>query len=166
MEFNPYQSPPEASSESARRRIPLKLRVPAVGLIFMSAMTILGCIALGALGILDLLPELNDFPEDRSSHEFDRICAFGVSIAVLSSNLIILFGAWQGFKAKKYRWALAAAILACIPFLTPIIYYGIPLGIWMLLALLRKDVKAWFDAQSSSQSLPISAKIDHAGFPS
>ncbi len=44
-------------------------------------------------------------------------------------------------RGNRYRMAMAAAVVACIPFLSPWVF----LGIWALVVLCRRDVRAAFD---------------------
>jgi len=45
---------------------------------------------------------------------------------------------------ESYRLARLAAVLACIPFITPFIVIGIPFGIWALRLLADPNVKSAF----------------------
>ena len=62
----------------------------------------------------------------------------------------ILVGAWNMRYGTRYRWAYAAAVLASIPMLTPAMWCGVPLGIWTLLVLHRKDIKMVFAARTEN----------------
>jgi hypothetical protein len=56
----------------------------------------------------------------------------------------ILFGALKMMRLQSYGWAMAAAILAVIPCLSPCCCLGIPFGIWALVVLSKPEVKAAF----------------------
>jgi hypothetical protein len=47
-------------------------------------------------------------------------------------------------RGVRYRITMASAITSCIPFLSPMVYFGIPFGIWALVVLRRKDVRIAF----------------------
>jgi hypothetical protein len=49
-------------------------------------------------------------------------------------------------RSVHYGRTVAAAIVACIPCLSPWVLLGIPFGIWALVVLCRRDVQAAFDA--------------------
>jgi hypothetical protein len=55
--------------------------------------------------------------------------------ALVAVGIVIDIGAWNMLQMRRYRWAVAAAIL------------GQPLGIWSLVVLTRRDVKAAFDVK-------------------
>lgn len=145
MEINPYQSPAEEWSEPATPIPPLnRLRGPTTGLILLSGMMLISCV-LGALifPFVFVLAPASPVRFERSIQE--AVLCF----LLLFPNAAVLYGAIQARRAKSYRWAMAAAILACIPFLSPAVFVGIPLGIWLLVVLRRQDVRACFAATSS-----------------
>ena len=53
---------------------------------------------------------------------------------------------------QDYRRAKLAAILSCIPFLSPVMYCDIPFGIWALVVLRRQDVRTEFDQPTDSSA--------------
>ena len=61
-------------------------------------------------------------------------------------SMFVFYGAWCMRRNVRYRLAVAAAVVACVPFLSPWIFLGIPFGIWALAILWRRDVRAAFDA--------------------
>ena len=51
---------------------------------------------------------------------------------------------------RNYRLAYTVAILSVIPLVSPMIICGIPFGIWALIVLHRRDVKAAFGPARAS----------------
>jgi hypothetical protein len=45
-------------------------------------------------------------------------------------------------------------VLACIPVISPLIYFCIPLGIWALIVLHRRDVKETFARKAAFTNTP------------
>ena len=72
-------------------------------------------------------------------------------VLVMLPSLYTAHGAWCMRRMTGYRTAVAASIVACIPFLTPWFVLGIPFGIWALVVLRRKDVRAAFAAAPNQQ---------------
>lgn len=141
MEVNPYQSPAEAASEPvAQEPATRKLRGPTMGLILLSGMSLIGCL----LGVLALPVTVLEKAYLLGVIDYQNIGLAVLEFFLILPNSVILYGAYQARKGKAYRWAMAAAILGCIPILSPGLYFGIPLGIWMLIVLRRTDVRACF----------------------
>ncbi len=69
-----------------------------------------------------------------------------ISFSLLfSGNLVILAGARSMRRGRRYQLCYAAAIVACVPFLTPL-FAGVIFGVWALILLHRQDVKELFVA--------------------
>ena len=62
---------------------------------------------------------------------------------------VIIYGAAQMLKLKNYYLSLSAAILAMLP-LSICFLPGLPIGIWALVILSDKDLKAEFSDSSNS----------------
>jgi hypothetical protein len=72
--------------------------------------------------------------------------AFNAGLFLTNVSLFHTFGALYMRRGVRYRLAMASAITSCIPLLSPMVYFGIPFGIWALVVLRRKDVRAAFEA--------------------
>jgi hypothetical protein len=59
-------------------------------------------------------------------------------------SLLILAGGWQMLRLETYGLALIAAIMALIPICTLGWLLGLPMGIWALAVLSRRDVREAF----------------------
>jgi len=71
-----------------------------------------------------------------------------VSLLFFACSVMISIGGGKMASMESYRLARLGAILACIPFVTPFIFLGIPFGIWALVLLYDPQVKAAFEAMS------------------
>lgn len=147
-DLNPYASPAEigCSLEDPAVAALRRLRAPALGLLILSAMTAApGIVWLPVLVVL-LIGQLIDGRDIISVSPIEIV----LGIPLILSNFVILAGTWKMRRGQNYRLAYAAAVLSCIPILSPLAYFGIPLGIWTLVVLHRKDVKAAFAAKAAS----------------
>ncbi|HJZ91787.1 MAG TPA: hypothetical protein VKE40_13005 [Gemmataceae bacterium] len=88
-------------------------------------------------------------PDKWASHFLDEdlrvILAAGVFGTI--ANTVILYGAAGMGRFRRYPWAVSASVL--IVFSMPFVYFAVftvPLGIWALLVLCRRDVRARFAA--------------------
>jgi len=59
-------------------------------------------------------------------------------------GLVILYGAVQMMRLRSYAWAMAAAIVAILTFLTSCSVLSLAMGIWALAVLGRQEVKQAF----------------------
>ncbi|MBW7992365.1 MAG: protein kinase [Planctomycetes bacterium] len=66
-------------------------------------------------------------------------------------TLIVIFGAWNLMQLRSYRWAVAGSILGII---TPAVPLGQIAGIWALLLLKQKEVKAAFGQEEIEVVIP------------
>ena len=136
---NPYASPTPIGQDRAPPPVdPLKsLRVPSLALLVGSGLFI----AWGGISfVLESLDRTLNGPMRLYSDDFLFVPGFFAAFP-------ILIGAWNMRQGTRYHWAYAAAVLASIPMLTPALYWGIPLGVWSLVVLHRRDIKAAFAAR-------------------
>ncbi len=68
----------------------------------------------------------------------------GFAAAQLIGLIVISIGAAKLGFLESYRMARIGSILACIPFVTPFIWLGIPFGIWALRLLADSEVRGAF----------------------
>ena len=64
-------------------------------------------------------------------------------VGILVAGFII-HGAMQMQKLQKYNLAMAAAVVAMVPCVSPCCILGLPVGIWALVVLMKPEVKAAF----------------------
>jgi hypothetical protein len=58
--------------------------------------------------------------------------------------LFICIGATRMWELRSLWFCRMVAIAACIPVVTPLVWIGVPFGIWAAVLLFRKDVAAKF----------------------
>lgn len=68
----------------------------------------------------------------------------GFSGLFLAFSAIVLYGGWKMMRLESYGWAMAAAIVALVPCVSPCCILGLPLGIWALTVLLDPWIKSAF----------------------
>ena len=118
-----------------------RLMVPAVGLVVASAVDILT-----TLGIMLFTLRVGDVV--TSGFVSIRMIVSGViGVASLVHGVVLALGATRMFGLGSYRIAVAAAVVAVLPFGLgfPI---SLPFGIWALIVLARGDAQAAFAGKS------------------
>lgn len=60
-------------------------------------------------------------------------------------SIVIFIGALRMRQMRSLRFCRVAAIMACIPIITPTVVVGIPLGIWATLVLFKPNTAAAFE---------------------
>jgi hypothetical protein len=71
-----------------------------------------------------------------------------VTAAFFFTAILIAVGGAKMAFMESYSMARIAAILACIPLISPFVVWGIPFGIWALVVLRDPKVKAAFEAKA------------------
>ncbi len=134
--------------ESIRHRI----WIPAVGLLIAGA---LDCLAVfGALvgGIFVLMRR--SFSGQFIGFSFLPGSAQVVIVAVMVAYaVLVVLGAWNLMQLRSYRLAKAGSILALFPF-SPGAVVGLPMGIWALVVMTKKEVKAAFGQNRTDVKIP------------
>jgi len=125
-------SPSQKVSDDVKT-IQNRVWLPAVGLLIVG---VLHC--LGVVGVL-----LSAFvPGDKG-------LLLGIFMA--AHALIIILGAWNLMHLKSYRWAVAGSIFGIF---TPYFPLGQIAGIWALMLLRKKEVKAAFGQEEIEVVIP------------
>jgi hypothetical protein len=68
------------------------------------------------------------------------------------ANTFLLFGLWRALQLRSYLLCRIAAAVACLPLLTPLVIFGNPVGIWLLVVLLRPDTEAEFQRLAAADT--------------
>jgi hypothetical protein len=71
----------------------------------------------------------------------------GAWAGLVALDLFIAFAGFQMIEMRSSRLVAAAAILCCIPGLSPLLFVGIPFGIWTLRLLRQSDTIQAFDEE-------------------
>jgi hypothetical protein len=147
---NPYQSPGTyAYAAPLGQPDPMaaqRVSGPATALIVMAILSmcfqVLGIIAhlVGmVIGVGAAARHPDEFPMMFGSGINVVFGVFGLAISAL-----VLIGATKMKKLENYSLAMAAAIVAVIPCISPCCLLGLPFGIWALVVLNDASVKAAF----------------------
>ena len=138
-EPKPFRSA-TASGQTAIRMNPTYVRIPAASLIALGiAGAIIGGINLVGMFFFELTPIQTWNP----SVYWWSMFLFGLGIVVV--NILVVGGALQMWRIASFRVALMGAILACVPFLGPVFFVGIPFGIWAIAILSQKSTRLLFE---------------------
>lgn len=131
-----------------------QLRAAATSLLLSSGL-VAACGFIFLPGMLqrfvDFLTSAKRFPEDS------------ILFLMFLASYPIFIGAWNMHRGTRYRWAYSAAVLACIPTLTPAFCFGIPFGVWALIVLHRRDVKEAFARNAENQAQKIAGHESPVG---
>jgi hypothetical protein len=122
---------------------------PAIALMVTAGLGI----AIGLLGLVQILSGMGGTPDlpglDPEVVRMIRLFTHG-PIAVASNaigigvSVFILLGAIRMQQLTSHGFAMAAAIIAMIPCLSPCCLLGLPFGIWALVVLSKPEVKSQF----------------------
>ena len=105
----------------------------------------------GALQLLGLL--LNVFGaglgamaggEEGIANMFSGGIGIVSNIIGMVMTAVVFLGATKMRSLQTYGFALASAIIAMIPCISPCCFIGLPVGIWALVILTKPEVKASF----------------------
>jgi hypothetical protein len=138
---NPYQAPDEYDDvdpmrQSDRAYAQNRVRGPTIGLILISALGLAG-FGLSTFAWLTILAIFWSLPDGVS-------IILIISIWGTASSIVVLVGAYKMRKLKSYRFAMAASVIAMLLYPYPFFFFGVPLGIWAIVVLRNKRVKAEF----------------------
>lgn len=141
-----------AASVGSREAALSEVSGPAIGLIVVGALTLVG----GGFGILRSLfwsaagsfPSTNFPGQDPQVRQFAQMFGgtVGVAVAVLQMALgaFYIFGGINMKALQKYGLCMTASIIALLPCFGSCCCIGIPFGIWALVVLNKPEVKAHF----------------------
>jgi hypothetical protein len=138
-----------------------KVQPPAIALLVVVVLTVLWVAAGPILGdLIAKVVEQTELPEEQRQQLLEHLAdsrtlgplqIFFLGLKVIGLALIA-WGAWRMRQLRSYGLAMTASILAMIPcFSDCCCVIGLPVGIWSLIVLLDKDVKAAFAGTSATQ---------------
>jgi hypothetical protein len=147
MSLNPYESPQPAKELPGlpiEENVLPSLRGPSLGLVLLSGLQFFPLVVAPFIAIAKILssPRLWFAP-----WESEDLWIAAVQMLSGLGSIYIFYGALQMRQTKNLTVCRRAAILACIPFLSPSIVLGIPFGIWATVVLFRKSVADEFNRQ-------------------
>ncbi len=135
-----------------------KVKGPAFALIVLGVLGILGAIW-GFISPTD--PEVIRNALEQGNMDAEQVdmtigfvskFAVGINIVQLAMAGLLVFAGSQMLKLKSWGLAVTASIVAMIPCWCCCIL-GVPVGIWALIVLLDKDVKAAFQTPAAPPPL-------------
>ncbi len=133
--LNPYESPREVS-EPPVEHLPVAIvaesvRWPAMWLLGLSGFQMVISIAFIGFGLV--------------AHPFHELLKGQIwGLLVLIGNLLLFCGAFQMLQLRHLKFCRLTALVAIIPFISPLCFVGIPFGIWALVVLAQPKVEAEF----------------------
>ena len=135
-----------------------RLRAPGTALIVAATLNgMIGLLALlGGLVRLSGLSGSEQLPTDeaeRIGYVSSTVVTYGVSVLSLLLAPLIIYGAIQMMRGKKYKMARVAAIVAINPFTSCCFLVSIPMGIWAMILLGKPEIKAVFTGGGSQQNI-------------
>jgi tRNA A-37 threonylcarbamoyl transferase component Bud32 len=74
-----------------------------------------------------------------------------IALWMAAQTFVIILGAWNLMQLRSYRWAVAGSILGIITIAFP---FGLAMGIWALVLLSKKEVKAAFGQEETEVVIP------------
>jgi hypothetical protein len=153
---NPYQPTLSTGSYGGKTPDPMaqgRVQGPATGLIVTA---ILGFLAQGAGLVMNIVGvgagagavPPNVPPEQAEMFKMMNSVSGGVGIVAgiigLAVGVVILMGALKMKSLTSYGFAMASAILAMVPCVSPCCLVGLPIGIWAVVVLNDPSVKSAF----------------------
>jgi len=133
-----------ASESSEAELIRQQVKRPAVGLLVTGIVNWVGI----TVALLILTPILAR--QQQATPDPEAMLWLIAAIAILFSSLII-FAALKMMRLEAYPWAVAGSILAMVT--TPGNIIGLPIGVWALVVLTSRQVKAAFPRQKRAVDL-------------
>jgi hypothetical protein len=144
QQANPYASPVETREFDARQVALRPLRGPSLALLIMGIVWGGGAVLFAVVAVVFVSVILLTRSDVEVGDLFNLRESFQLFAALPSC--FIAYGAWCMRRGVRYRISMTAAILACIPMISPTIWIGIPFGIWAVIVLRRTDVREAFTA--------------------
>lgn len=143
---NPYASPESPHDPAIETRIQsLKwLRGAALGILFFAAFEFLsGLIWIIVAPIVFAATVF--FPMKDQPPLWQTALGLTAAIAVTVRAGYMFYAALHLRSAKNYRWGKAAAILAVLGVVYPLLWFDVPFGIWAFILLRKQKYKQLFD---------------------
>lgn len=138
--MDPYTSPALSGAARGKVSVPATLMIVIAVLfgLFQVFGILMNVVGTGA-SVMGAVPEEQMLMQFMSG-------TFGIIMGIVSLivTAFIIFGAVKMKNLQSYPLAVAAAILICVPFLSPCCLFGLPVGIWALVVLFDDQVKASF----------------------
>lgn len=142
MGFEPPYTPQPPNVAAAAARV----KAPAIVLIAVAGLGILGQLVSMVFNLAGMHRIPSNMPPEAERWFTYMSGGLGVvaTVVTLVVGGLIIFGAMKMMSLQNYGLAMAAAIIAMVPCLSPCCCFGIPAGIWAIVVLSNAEVKAAF----------------------
>ena len=134
---------------------------PAIGLIVVGALNILGSLYFAAQGVMVMVMPADQFQAEMQKQNpnlqgqempFDPLAIMQglgagylvIAVLALILSVVTILGGLKMKNLQSRGMAFVAAVVAMIPCLSPCCLVGLPIGIWALVVLNDPQVKASF----------------------
>jgi hypothetical protein len=111
--------------------------IPAAGLLVAGMINCLGVVG-GVWSVFGFIEISTEIP---------------IAILMAAHTVVVILGAWNLMQLRSYRLALTGSILGILPF-APGAIVSIPMGIWALIVMTKKEVKAAFGQKETEVVIP------------
>jgi hypothetical protein len=126
-----------------------RLKAPAIGLIAVGVMNaVFGLILIFGTLLRFVRPARIEFgsEEERLGYLLSGVVWPLLGLITIILSPLVIYGAIQMLKARRYGMARLAAILSLIPLSSCCFILGIPVGIWAFIVLRQPEVRAEFNS--------------------
>jgi len=139
-----YGRPPFQPFAGADPMAASRVAGPAVALIVTGALGIAGQV----LSLIVNLVQIGGGMGGAGRQQMPALFSGGFGVGMASLNLVVgivvVLGAVKMKNLESYGFAMAAAVMAMVPCISPCCLLGLPFGIWALVVLSDAGVKAAF----------------------
>lgn len=151
-QHNPYATPATMSTDNRRISRADALSRTKICAIFLFVITGFSVVHHMFVGISTLVVLITDpaamqgMNGPQGAEQMGQVVGglAGGSIGIVMDILVIV-GAYNLMKLKKFSMAMTGAVIACIPCCGPCFVLGIPFGIWALVLLNNPEIKPHFE---------------------
>jgi hypothetical protein len=145
-----YTPPPVAAVEPGPAKE--KVKIPAFALMGVAALGILWQLFWMVVNILGAGASImggmaSDMPSEMGGGMASMMSGgIGILFGVIAiaCGVVVLLAAMKMKNLQSWVFSVIGAVLAAIPCFSPCCCLGLPVGIWALIVLMNKDVKAAF----------------------
>ena len=139
MSDNPFLPPASAAPVQQSEGNPLQ--VPAIILLVMSSLMLIYGLFNIFVGLATGPPAVDpNVPNAQAVAMGQKIGFYGAVFLIPVINLLALLGSIAMLRLRQWPLAMAGAIVSLVPICGPCFILGIPIGIWCLILLNRKEV--------------------------
>jgi len=151
-----------ANQSAAMQEAQSRVKAPAIGLL-VAGIVDLAAVFFLLVEFVAILLSYQTFSAGATTHPpgiSSRLLFFlPLCVALLAAGVVILFGAFKMQRLKSYGLSVAASILAMIT--PPGLLVGLPFGIWALIVLNLREIKAAFESASRKPTIESAATAPH-----